>query len=430
VRRSLALAAALVAVLAVPRNALAHARLVTSDPPDLCAGVPAPAADSRCVTGVVVAAPPPIVRLTFNEPVQPIGPGIRVVAPSGRRVERGPARASGRSVSVAVDAAEPGTYVVTWRVVSGDAQPERGRFAFSVSRPTATLAALPDDRGAALRSGFVLAVLGRALHFLGYALGFGSLAFRWLVIRPLGVPGVAAFDHALWRVTRAGAAALVLAEPLVGLGHALRLGVAGDADVLADVLESRVGLVIGQRLGIALALWAMLTALETGSSVALKLALALGSALAVIDGQAVHAVSVRPLAAGLVTNAVHVAAMGTWVGVVIALLVVWRAADVAPARAAIAARTGRVATIALLVAMASGTVLSFQHLTGPGDLARTLYGRVIVTKVATLIVVVALAMAARRNGVAAPERWWRGELAGLVAVLLLAAALVSLAPPA
>jgi len=430
VRRSLALAAALVAVLAVPRNALAHARLVTSDPPDLCAGVPAPAADSRCVTGVVVAAPPPIVRLTFNEPVQPIGPGIRVVAPSGRRVERGPARASGRSVSVAVDAAEPGTYVVTWRVVSGDAQPERGRFAFSVSRPTATLAALPDDRGAALRSGFVLAVLGRALHFLGYALGFGSLAFRWLVIRPLGVPGVAAFDHALWRVTRAGAAALVLAEPLVGLGHALRLGVAGDADVLADVLESRVGLVIGQRLGIALALWAMLTALETGSSVALKLALALGSALAVIDGQAVHAVSVRPLAAGLVTNAVHVAAMGTWVGVVIALLVVWRAADVAPARAAIAARTGHVATIALLVAMASGTVLSFQHLTGPGDLARTLYGRVIVTKVATLIVVVALAMAARRNGVAAPERWWRRELAGLVAVLLLAAALVSLAPPA
>ena len=429
-RRSLALAAALVAVLAVPRNALAHARLVTSDPPDLCAGVPAPAADSRCVTGVVVAAPPPIVRLTFNEPVQPIGPGIRVVAPSGRRVERGPARASGRSVSVAVDAAEPGTYVVTWRVVSGDAQPERGRFAFSVSRPTATLAALPDDRGAALRSGFVLAVLGRALHFLGYALGFGSLAFRWLVIRPLGVPGVAAFDHALWRVTRAGAAALVLAEPLVGLGHALRLGVAGDADVLADVLESRVGLVIGQRLGIALALWAMLTALETGSSVALKLALALGSALAVIDGQAVHAVSVRPLAAGLVTNAVHVAAMGTWVGVVIALLVVWRAADVAPARAAIAARTGRVATIALLVAMASGTVLSFQHLTGTGDLARTLYGRVIVTKVATLIVVVALAMAARRNGVAAPERWWRRELAGLVAVLLLAAALVSLAPPA
>src|SRR5205814_568946 len=295
--RSLALAAAVFAALAVPRGALAHARLVGSDPPDLCAGVPA-SADSRCVTGVVVAAPPPVIRLTFNEPVQPIGRGIRVVAPSGRRVERGPARATGRSVSVDVDAAEQGTYVVNWRVVSGDAQPERGRFTFTVGRPTATVTALPDDMRTASRSGFVLAVVGRALHFLGYALGVGRLAFRWLVLRPLAVPRVAAFDRVLWRLTRFGVVALVLAEPLVVLGHALRLGISGDGDVLADVLESRVGLVTGQRLGVALALWAVLAALETGSSTSLKLGLTLGIALAVIDGQAVHGVSVRRLGDG------------------------------------------------------------------------------------------------------------------------------------
>src|SRR5262249_15205356 len=213
--RSLALAAAVFAALAVPRGALAHARLVGSDPPDLCAGVAS--ADSRCATGVVVAAPPPVIRLTFNEPVQPTGRGIRVVAPSGRRVERGPARASGRSISVDVDAAEQGTYVVNWRVVSADAQPERGRFTFTVGRPTATVAPVPDDRRTASRSGFVLAVVGRALHFLGYALGFGSLAFRWLVLRPVAVPRVGTFDRALWRLTRFGVVALVLAEPLVVL---------------------------------------------------------------------------------------------------------------------------------------------------------------------------------------------------------------------
>jgi copper transport protein len=418
------------AALAVPRGAFAHARLVGSDPPDLCAGVPAPSADSRCGTGVVVAAPPSVIRLTFNEPVQPIGRGIRVVAPNGRRVERGRARGTGRSISVDVDAAEQGTYVVSWRVVSGDAQPERGRFTFTVGRPMATVAAFPDDRRTASRSGFVLAVVGRALHFLGYALGFGSLAFRWLVLRPLAVPCVATFDRALWRLTRLGLAALVLAEPLIVLGHALRLGISGDADVLAEVLESRVGLVTGQRLGVALALWAVLAALETGSSMTLKLGLALGIALAGIDGQAVHAVSVRPLAAGLVTNAIHVAAMGTWVGTVIALLVAWRASGVAPLRAAIARRAGRVAAIALLVAMGSGTVLSFQHLTGTGDLASTLYGRLIVAKVAALIVILVLASASRRKGVGAPDRWWQGELAALVAVLLLAAVLVSLPPPA
>jgi hypothetical protein len=194
--------------------------------------------------------------------------------------------------------------------VSGDAQPERGRFAFSVGRPTAPAALLPGDGRTASGSGFVLAVVGRALHFLGYALGFGSLAFRWFVLRPLGASRVAALDRALWRLPRFGVVALLLAEPLVLLGHSLRLGIVGDADVLADVLVSRVGLVTGQRLGIALALWAMLTALETGSRVTLELALALGVALAVIDGQAVHAVSVRPVAAGLVANALHVAAMG------------------------------------------------------------------------------------------------------------------------
>jgi putative copper export protein len=188
--------------------------------------------------------------------------------------------------------------------------------------------------------------------------------------------------------------------------------------------------VTGQRLGVALALWAVLAALETGSSTSLKLGLALGMALAVIDGQAVHAVSVRPLAAGLVTNALHVAAMATWVGTVIALLVAWRAAGVVPLRAAIARRAGRVAAIALLVAMGSGTLLSFQHLTGTGDLASTFYGRVIVAKVATLIVILAFASAGRRKGVGAPEQWWQAELAALVAVLLLAAVLVSLPPPA
>jgi putative copper export protein len=139
--------------------------------------------------------------------------------------------------------------------------------------------------------------------------------------------------------------------------------------------------------------------------------------------------SVRPLALGLVTNALHVAAMGTWVGVVIALLVARPVVSVATLRADLARRAGSVATIALIVAAGSGALLSFQHLTGTGDLAMSSYGRVIVAKLATLVAVLALAMGARRS-VGAPERWWRGEIAALVAVLLLAAVLVSLPPPA
>jgi len=63
-------------------------------------------------------------------------------------------------------------------------------------------------------------------------------------------------------------------------------------------------------------------------------------------------------------------------------------------RAAIARRAGRVASIALLVATGSGALLTFQHLTGTGDLTDTSYGRLIVAKLATLILVLTLAMAA------------------------------------
>jgi len=118
--------------------------------------------------------------------VQPIGRGIRVVAPSGRRVERGPARATDGSVSVDVDAAEQGTYVgeLVCRVRRRPA--ERGRFTFTVGRQRQPSRQLPDNMRTASRSGFVLAVVGRALHFLGYALA-SRLAFRWLVLRQLAV---------------------------------------------------------------------------------------------------------------------------------------------------------------------------------------------------------------------------------------------------
>src|SRR2546422_167455 len=119
-----------------------------------------------------------------------------------------------------------------------------------------------------------------------------------------------------------------------------------------------------------------------------------------------------------------------WAFPAIALLVAWQAAAVTPLRAAIARRAGHVASIALLVATGSGALLTFQHLTGTGDLTDTSYGRLIVAKLATLILVLTLAMAARWKGIGAPERWWQRELAALVAVLLLAAVLVSLPPPA
>jgi copper transport protein len=430
-------------VLGAPRAVAAHATLVEADPPDLCADVRARTSEPRCATGAVLASPPPAIRLTFSERVQPIGAGLRVTGPRGRRAERGPVRAGARSLDVDVDATEPGTYRVSWRVVSSDGQPVRGAFAFSVGRSTPE-ASSADDGGAWQRIGFAAGIVGRAMHFVGIAVAFGTLVFRATVLRPLGIAGAPAVEAALSRLIGRGLTALLVAEPVIVLGHALTLGVVTEADVLPDLLASRAGLVAGQRLGIALALWAMLAALEARSRVALGLALALGAVLAVVDGQAAHAMSVRPVVAGLVVNALHIAAMAVWLGVVAPLVAVWRRldagdaacprgsrlGDVSSLRQTVIARAGRAAAAAAVVAIGTGALLTFQHLAHWSDLTSTAYGRVLVAKLAALMLVLAFAATARRRAVRAPERWWRREIAGLIALLLLAAALMSLTPPA
>src|SRR5581483_3809160 len=77
--RAIGLAAVLLACS--PAAALAHATFVRSDPPDICAPLAVPRllpTDPRCQSGVVLTASPAELRLTFNEPVQPVGRGIRL----------------------------------------------------------------------------------------------------------------------------------------------------------------------------------------------------------------------------------------------------------------------------------------------------------------------------------------------------------------
>ncbi|HEX6511202.1 MAG TPA: copper resistance CopC family protein, partial [Chloroflexota bacterium] len=118
-----ALALAIAVWLLAPGVALAHASFVQSNPPDLCGPLAMPrlqAGDPRCQNGVVLQEPPSAVRITFSEPVQLVGRGIRVLSPAGKPVQQGKPTAEGDQASVAVDTSQPGTYVVQWQVLSAD----------------------------------------------------------------------------------------------------------------------------------------------------------------------------------------------------------------------------------------------------------------------------------------------------------------------
>ncbi len=384
----------------------------------------------------MLAQAPSVVHLYFNERVELVGRGVRVVAPSGRRVE-GPTQLSGTTVSVRVAASEPGTYLVLWRVVATDTHPAQGTFTFSVgrpSRPPAGATVPPGGEGSPL--GLALQMLARALHLLGYALSIGVFAFRQMVLVPLGLTADAHAERRAWRLIGAGVIALLLAEPFALIAQTVSLsgGAAAwfDLELVGGVLDSSFGRVLAQRLGGALLLWVLIGAAREAHVREVwtaRIVLLLGAAVALVDGEAAHAVGTRPVWFGLGINTVHEAAMGLWVGALLGLLGVWRLPGVTGRHRELTTRVARIAAISLTVLIATGAVMALQHLTGLRDLTAIAYGRTLAVKLGALVAVLLFAMAARRNPLDRRPRWWAGEVVVLFAVITLAGLLVSVAPP-
>jgi copper transport protein len=337
------------------------------------------------------------VQLHFSEGVSAAGRGLTVLAPSGRLVNRGEARVSGRDLSVQVGAAEQGTYLVRWAVIARDTHPSRGQLTFSVGHPGPAPAGenFNSDVGAVSPAGLLLQGLGRWLHFLGLALGFGTLAFQ-VFVRPRP-------DPRLDRLVLGGVGLLVLAQPVALAGQAASLDLPPQ-----DVLASSFGQALGLGLGGALVLWAAAGAVrEAGRGRAAVLAFGVPVVLA--DGLAGHRILGIPDLATFFLGAVHEAAMALWAGGLVSFLVVREGGR----------RFGLVALACVATLAVSGALLALAHLRSPADLTSSAYAAVLGVKV---IAVAATALVA-----------WLGarrvEAAALAGVLALAALLVSLPPP-
>jgi len=383
-RVGLAVAVAL-AVALTPVTVLAHASLVAADP----------------TPGAVLATPPATIALRFSEAVTAAGPGISVIAPSGRPVGTGPVRVSGATMSAAFHAAGEGTYLVSWQVISVDTHPSRGQLTFSVGHASAVPAGdnLSSDVGDVSPAGLLLQALGRWLHLIGMAFAFGVIAFRAAVLPDSGTGP----ERRLDRLVTAGVALLIIAEPVALAGQAVSLGV-----VAGDLVVSSFGRVLGLRLGGAMLLWAALSAVREAGRGRSAL-LALGAGLALVDALAGHRIAGWPDVAAFLVSATHEGAMAVWAGGLAAVLV---------ARTG-AARFGRLALGSFGVLVASGALLAVVHLRGPGDLVTTTYGSVLAVKL------VAVGAAAAIAGLGAR----RLEAAAVAGVVALAGLLVSLPPP-
>jgi len=371
--RRLAVAAAAVAFTQIPQAASAHALLLQSDP----------------APNSVLQTAPAVVTLVFSEPVTPAGAGIKVFGPSGSEVA-GRVAANGAVLSAPLSPADAGTYIVSWQVFATDTHPSRGAFAFSVGRASQNpFSGLLDagEAGTATPLGLALQAIARWVHFLGFALTFGVIAYGAVIHR----------GAAPSRLVGAGLVLLIAAEPLALVAQLASLSF--DGDTALAVLGSNFGRLLGLRLGAAVLAW---TVLATGRTWPV---LVIGAADAFVDGASAHAIAGLP-GAGQLLVAIHVAAMGLWVGGIAAFLRV-------PDR-----RFGRYALGSLGVAVVTGLLLAFAHTHLGGLLMSSAYGQALVVKVLVIGAALAALLIRRR----------RVELA-LATLAVGAAALVAALPP-
>jgi copper transport protein len=359
-------------VVLLPQAVQAHAQLVQSDP----------------APNAVLQSMPAAVTLLFTEPVTPAGPGIRVFSPSGRQVA-GPTSTRGSALTAGMSSSELGTYVVSWQVFAADTHPSRGAFSFAVGRASANpYAALANagEIGTATPPGLALQALARWVHFAGFALVFGMAGYRVLTRR-----------EGVGRLTGAGVALLIAAVPLAVVAQLASLSF--DGDTALAVIGSSFGRLLGVQLGAALLAWTLMAIRRSWPL------LAIGGVVALLDGLSAHAIPGLP-GAGQVLVAVHVSAMGLWIGGLTAYLL---APD---------PRFARYAAATFITAVATGLLLAFAHTASFDALMTTEYGWALLVKAAIVGLVLVTILLRRR----------RLELGVAIAVVGAAALLAALPP--
>ena len=84
--------------------------------------------------GSEVSGSPPVLTLTYSEPVEPLFSSVHVTDQSGAPMDRGKpsTRDDGRTLVVNLKPMPPGAYDVEWHVTSVDTHKTDGHFTFSV----------------------------------------------------------------------------------------------------------------------------------------------------------------------------------------------------------------------------------------------------------------------------------------------------------
>jgi copper transport protein len=349
--------------------------------------------------GAQLATAPTSVTVEFNEPVRAAGTGIQVFAADQARVDSGTTSTEAKQMRIALKPLPEGAYVVVWQGVSLDGHPIRGSFTFQVGEgDQSAVAGIGDSRLSESDADPLLGLLrriGRAVFFVLATMLLGAAIWTAAGL-PLLSPllGPSGFRLAGLGALVAGMVSVFVDGPYV---EGRSIGAAFDPTVIgASLGRLPVRVLLGAAL-VSVLLAGSINRTRTSDDHGSRLELPAGAAmLALLLGASGHAAASSTLVVSVVVTALHIAAGATWVAGVVGVVILL-------ARRSLTAesftRWSRLAQWSVAALVTTGVANAWKQVGSIAALRDTTYGRILVTKL--LLVGVMLLLGARhRAGVA------------------------------
>jgi copper transport protein len=392
-----------ITLLAAAGELAAHATLLRSVPAD----------------GARLRETPSAIVLEFDEPVVPIAITLTDATGAARTPAARPAVEGQRVLLALPSPLDPGGYIASYRITSADSHVVAGAIAFAIG--DAAVPAVAQSQSAT-----------------------ASVAFTaWRALRDalvLALAGIAAYVVLVGSFPRARPAIVAVAG-LAVLVALVSIGVTGSELVGTRAVLSAAAWHAGAATPIA---WCAALACAGGLAIAAgpgrrALAIAGSAALAASIALSGHALTASPRAAAIASLLLHVAAVGFWLGSLLALLATLHRAPLPEAARALD-RFSRIASLAVPAGLAAGGVFAAIALGTFDNLVTSPYGDLVVAKSVAAALLLGLAalnrfvlLPAMRSGNARAARSMRTsasvELVLVLVAIVVAATLARTPPP-
>jgi copper transport protein len=351
----------LVFCLAAPRQAEAHASLLSSTP----------------ANGAVLSSSPLQVRLVFSEPIVADLSHVILASSSGRLVKlesRGDPH-DVHAILAALPSLAKGGFRIDWHIISADGHPVAGSISFSIGAFAAPPIRTTDAEHILDNHGPMVA--GAALY---------PSLLRGLALSALlalcGLLGFAGYSSAPTRRQKRVCNWLSVAATILLAGHLVSWLVhvspanSLDSDIARSALSREVGLNELVRLVLtALAAWAVLLARR------MRLAFAFALAAVLAGGVIGHPAAIDPLIA-IPSKAIHLVGVAFWLGGLLWLVTSdAESGDVVTTAAIVSS----VSLVSIVVVALTGVIQALLFLAAWSDLFSTAYGLTLIGKAAGLI---------------------------------------------